>query len=145
MSSLRRSGVVLLLLSIGTCWLQANEKSGIARNAGLVVVGRLTAVWSFPWIDGWHFRGQLKVARVLWGSAKPGDSLDYRFVCDECGFWPRPRMDPFDNVRGLWFLNRSTGASWRPNSTQSGDTGFRYMRDLQYFEKVLSKRNAGGE
>src|SRR5437899_3004616 len=133
-SSLKRSAAVLLALVVGTPFVIAAEKSAVAQTADLVIVARLTGVWSFPWFDGWHVRGTLNVTRVLWGSELSGDRLQYRFVCSGCPFWPHPDLKPFENIEGLWFLNHLTGKAWKPNSTQAGDPGFRYVRDIRYFE-----------
>lgn len=133
----------MLALIVGTPFLPAYEKGAIAQKADLVVVARLTDVWCFPWVDGWHIRGTLEVTRVLWGPVKSGDSLDYRFVCKGCPFWPSPSIESFRNIEGLWFVNRLTRTASEPNSTQIGDLGFRYMRDIHYFEEALSDRSAG--
>jgi hypothetical protein len=134
----------LLALVFGAQLVTAVEKSAIGQKADLIVVGRLTGVWWFPWIDGWHFRGTLKVTRVLWGPGKAGDTLDYRYACSGCPFWPRPELERFANIEGLWFVNRSTGKSWEPNFGPNGDPSFRYISDLRYFEELLSRRKADG-
>jgi hypothetical protein len=53
-------------------------------------------------------------------------------------------MKPFENIEGLWFVNHLAQKSWEPNSTQSGDPGFRNLRDVQYFEQVLAHRQGAG-
>ncbi|MBL0156670.1 MAG: hypothetical protein IPP47_06145 [Bryobacterales bacterium] len=139
---LTRSAVLLLAMLLGAQLGISIEKGAIAQNADLVVAGQLTGVWSFPWIDGWHFRGTLKVTRVLWGPGKAGQTLDYRFACNHCVFWPRPDLERHADRESLWFLNRASGSSWEPSFGPNGDPGFRDISDIHYFEQVLSLRKA---
>lgn len=66
-ASVQRCAALLLVFVMAAPFVLATEKSAVAQTADLVIVARLTGVWSFPWFDGWHIRGTLKVTRVLWG------------------------------------------------------------------------------
>jgi hypothetical protein len=123
----------------------AVEKSTYARISQLAIVGQLTDGWSFPWFDGWHFRGKLNVNRTLWGAAKPGEKLDYRFICSGCPMWPPPDWSPFYGSENIWFLlNAGTGV-WTAAGVQSGDPGVRGLADLSYYEELFKVRRGQPE
>jgi len=123
----------------------AVEKSSIAWNSQLVIQGQLTDGWSFPWFDGWHFRGKLKVSRVLWGAAKPDEKLAYRFICGGCPMWPRPDLSQFCGSENIWFLRNAGPGVWTGAGVQPGDPGVRGLADLRYFEELFKLRRSPPE
>jgi hypothetical protein len=118
----------------------AVEKSSIAKISQLVIQGQLIDGWSFPWFDGWHFRGKLKVSRTLWGLAKPGEKLDYRFICSGCSMWPRPDWSRFRGSENIWFLRDAGPGLWSAASVAAGDPGVRSLADLSYYEELFRAR-----
>ena len=120
----------------------AVEKSSIARVSQLAIQGQLTDGWSFPWFDGWHFRGKLKVSRTLWGVATPSETLDYRFVCRGCPMWPRPDWSRFRGSESIWFLRGAGPGVWTGAGVQPGDPGVRGLADLSYYEELFKVRRS---
>ncbi|HWY22321.1 MAG TPA: hypothetical protein VNX26_13935 [Candidatus Acidoferrum sp.] len=123
----------------------AVEKSSIAKISQLAIQGQLTDGWSFPWFDGWHFRGQLKVSRTLWGPAKPGEKLDYRFICSGCPMWPRPDWSRFYGSENIWFLRDDGPGVWTGAGVQHGNPGVRGLADLSYYEELFKVRRSQPE
>lgn len=136
----RRSASTILCTALALQCVHGAEKGQIARIADAVVVGQLKAAWSFPWFDGWHVRGVLRIDKTLWGTAKQGDTVSFRFVCRDCPFWPRPNIKQLENVTGVWFGVKNGSGAWEPAGVQAGDPGYRPIADLPYFERVLSAR-----
>jgi hypothetical protein len=120
----------------------AQEESSIAKFSQLVIQGQLTDGWLFPWFDGWHFRGKLKVSRTLWGVAKPGEKLDYGFICSGCPMWPRPDLSPFRKSENIWFLLDAGHGVWTEAGVQPGDPGVRGLANLSYYENLFKARRS---
>ena len=120
----------------------AVERYEIARRAHLVVVASLDNVNSWPWIDGWHFSADLKVAETVWGQTPKGKTLPYRFICSCCPKWRRPDLLQFKGVVGLWFLDvakegvRSSGGC--------ADPGYRPLALLEEMRTFLHTRSQPG-
>jgi hypothetical protein len=129
---------LLAIHSGAYCW----EKGFAARNADVVVQGQMIDGWSFPWFDGWHFRGTLRVSRTLWGPVKAGEKLDYRFVTNIGGIWHRPNWNPYLRVEKLWFLRSAGPGIWQTAGVPSQDPGMVDIDDVAYYEKILSIRKA---
>ena len=133
--------VFLAFLAIAAAGF-AVEKSAVAESSQLVIQGRLTDGWSFPWFDGWHFRGKLTVSRTLWGAARPGERLDYRFACTGCPLWPRPDWSRFRGSENLWFLRQAGPGVWTGAGVQPGDPGVRGLADLSYYEALFKSQRS---
>ena len=131
---------LLLLVWIGgaACALTAVEKYWIARNAKTIVVGRLQDVWSFPWFDGWHFRGTISVNELLVGNARSGERLRFRFVCACCPLWPRPDIKDLARNEGIWFLTASGDGTWK-SAGDCSDPGYRPVSEIEAFRSMLAK------
>ena len=127
-----------LLISAG--FVSATEKHWIARNAELVVVGRLRIGSAIPWFDGWHLWGTIAVEEVISGP-KIGKSVAYRFVCSGCVMWPRPNFNWLEDRRGLWFLRQSGGGRWTTAGVDVGDPGYRSLEDNGDLIQYLRGRN----
>ncbi len=134
----RPAALVLLLFAIAATGF-AVEKSAIAANAQVAFLGRL-AGRSFPWFDGWQFSGKLTVTTALWGAMKPGDTLEYRFVCRGCPMWPRPDWSHFRRSESLWFVRQQAPGVWTCAGVQAGDPGARNISDLKYYEELFNRR-----
>jgi hypothetical protein len=89
-------------------------------RADVVVIGTFRVQRSVPWFDGWHRKGTLQVETVLYGSARVGDSIQYRWLepfvpasdsCDRLSSW-------FDGLKGIWFLKRN-GREWALSGTKA--------------------------
>ena len=139
MARLRLASAVLCIALTLHC-AHGVEKWVIAGFAEVVVVGQLKAVWSFPWFDGWHVRGVLRIDRTLWGTAKQGDTVSFRFICRDLPLWPRQNIGQLENLTGVWFGMKNKSGVWEPASVAHGDPGWRPIADLPYFEGILSER-----
>jgi hypothetical protein len=142
----------------------APERSVIARVAELVVVGQLQGVqttrqgdfWDIlflqvlrwftppdqttPQVDVWLTEGRIQVETVLLGPARPGDVLQYQFVCSYCTSRP-PIERYFANKTGLWFLRAGADGIWgTAGPSPYSDPGFRGIEELEYFREVLRWR-----
>jgi hypothetical protein len=117
----------------------ATEKFEIAKSANLVVVGQLGKAWVFPWFDGWHIVGSIRVDQVLFGLASPQQELGYRFVCSCCSIWPKPDLQVLIGHKALWFLDRRNGDRWSPAGSCS-DGGYRDLTDLAAYRSYLLLR-----
>jgi hypothetical protein len=110
----------------------ATEKHWIAHEADAIVVGTLTTSPTFPWVDGWHINGVIRVDETLYGGRLPS-RMNFRLVCrwDEmCRWWPPPVLTPIFKEKGLWFLRRLDNGNWKP----SVGLGFQRLSDRAYWE-----------
>jgi len=116
------------------------EKSTIAVQATLIVVGTLHLDPPFPWFDGWHFTGTIDVEEVLYGEA-PTRHRAYRLIeADPKRDW---RMFPTAfryfyqalRTKCLWFLRPLDAQAWRP----SVHLGCEDLRERQYYEDVIRR------
>ena len=129
---------LLVLIIVGASFVPttgATEKHWIAHEAEAIVVGTLTASPTFPWIDGWHINGVIRVNETLYGDRLPGQ-INFRFVCrwdSMCRGWPPPVLPPTYKERGLWFLRRLDQRNWKP----SDGLGFQSLSDRAYWENYI--------
>src|SRR4051794_39430783 len=89
--------------------LGATEKHWIAHEAQVIVVGTLTKTATYPWVDGWHVTGVIRVEETLYGGTVPRQ-INFLFVCrwnSLCQWWPPPKLPSMFKERGLWFLRRA--------------------------------------
>jgi hypothetical protein len=113
----------------------ATEKHWIAHEAQAIVVGRFSPWPTFPWFDGWHLYGVVRVGEVLYGGRLPSE-IKFRFICRWdalCQRWPPPRYPKMYQERGLWFLRRVDEHTWRP----SDGLGFQLLSDRAYWENYI--------
>lgn len=113
----------------------ATEKHWIAHEADAIVVGTLTTSPTFPWVDGWHINGVIRVDETLYGGRLPS-RMNFRLVCrwDEmCRWWPPPVLTPIFKEKGLWFLRRLDNGNWKP----SVGLGFQRLSDRAYWENYI--------
>jgi hypothetical protein len=93
----------------------ATEKHWIAHETEAIVVGKLTASPIFPWVDGWHINGVIRVDETLYGDRLPGQ-INFHFVCRwdaMCRWWPAPVLPPMFKERAYGFcviLTSATGS-----------------------------------
>lgn len=110
-------GVMLARKSRGG-WYIAIDRNGdseiatVAAKSDLVVTGTFHVGWPRPWLDGWHYRSELRVKDVLVGS-KEIHSIPFP--------WLRPfgvdqvlcnDMQNLDGRPGVWFLVNVSG-NWK--------------------------------
>lgn len=94
------------------CLLDNHEIPLAAARSDLVVVGTFHVGWPRPWLDGWHYRSELRVKDVLLGSNEI-HSIPFLWqrpfgvdqgICDE--------MQHLDGRPGVWFLVNVSG-TWK--------------------------------
>lgn len=131
-------------LTLG-CWLAmaselglAAERYQIAREADLVVTGKLSGARWWPWFGGWRLTGELVVNETLWGQPPNARNLPYRFVCSCCPFWPRQDPRQFEGILGLWFLKVEAGDL--RSAGDCADPGYRPREDLNDMRAFLGRR-----
>jgi hypothetical protein len=115
----------------------ATEKHWIAHEAEAIVVGKLTASPIFPWVDGWHINGVIRVDETLYGNRLPGQ-INFHFICNWdalCRWWPPPVLPPMFKERGLWFLRHIDERNWKP----SVGLGFLPLSDRAYWEDYIRR------
>jgi hypothetical protein len=115
----------------------ATEKHWIAHEAEAIVVGKLTASSIFPWVDGWHINGLIRVDDTLYGDRLPGQ-INFHFVCRwdaMCRWWPPPGLPPMFKERGPWFLRHLDESSWKP----SDGLGFQSLSDRAEWEDYIRR------
>jgi hypothetical protein len=141
-SSMRLTALSVLVLFASP--VLATERYWIARTAELVVFGQLRITSSYPMLDGWHFRGRIRVEEVLLGQAKLGEELSYSFVCNGCPYWPRPNVESYTLAlaKGIWFLQAGKNGDW---SSAGGSFDPGGQIDSPAMREFLRRRNAGSE
>jgi hypothetical protein len=101
------------LLAVGVLFGHAQEfdphdpaiiAAGLKR-ADAIVVGKFGVDRCWPWFDGWHCSGAIRVEESLFGDRKPLDAVPFHwkerygancFVCDQ--------VSRLHGDRGIWFL-----------------------------------------
>jgi hypothetical protein len=129
------SPIAILLGVLAALQVNAVEKHWIAHEAQSIVVGTFSPWPTFPWFDGWHMNGVIRVDEILYGNPVPRE-IQFRFVCrwdDLCQRWPPPRYPKICMERGLWFLRRVDGDAWGP----SVGSGFQLLSDRSYWENYI--------
>lgn len=128
----------LLLILVGASLVPptgAIEKHWIADRAEAIVVGALTASPTFPWVDGWHINGVIRIDETIYGDGLPSQ-MNFRLVCRwdaMCRWWPPPVLAPMFQERGLWFLRRLDERNWKP----SDGLGFQPLSDRPYWQNYI--------
>jgi hypothetical protein len=88
------------------------EIASAAAKSDLVVTGTLHVGWPRPWLDGWHYRSELRIKDVLLGSNEI-HSIPFQWqrpfwvdqgLCDE--------MQHLDGRPSVWFLVNLSG-TWK--------------------------------
>jgi hypothetical protein len=109
------AGIVLVRSPRAHLYLTYYDPSRVAQAAAmsdLVVTGTFHVGWPLPWLDGWHYRSELRVKDVLVGS-KGIESIPFR--------WQRPfgvdegldeDMQHLDRRPGVWFVVNDSG-NWK--------------------------------
>ena len=143
--------LVFIVIRLAPAQLWAEEKSLVAEIAELAVVGRLVDLsvdrpW-LPWKNGFTVRGTIIVEEVLYSRGGLHDDLDggvrikYEYGCETC---PRLNVEDASHIteRGIWFLVPLRSGTWSAASTFDGAPGWRSIRDLDYYTRVLTQRAA---
>ena len=115
--------------------VRATEKLWIAHEAEAIVIGTLKTSATFPWLDGWHVNGVIRVDETLYGDHVPAQ-MEFRFVCGWnalCRWWPPPTLPSMCKERGLWVLRRVDMRTWKP----SDGLGFQRSSDRAYWEEYI--------
>jgi len=136
MRTLAVAGVILLVSGA----LVATEKYWIARNAQLVVVGRLKGASAVLRDDGWHITGTIAKEEVLFGPTGQKTDIAYHFACSCCPRSRRPSLSMLSKGRGLWFLNKLSDREWESAGPECGDPGYRGIELLEDMRSFLRSR-----
>ncbi len=132
-------GILLMLQLSGLERLQAVEKYWMARNAQLVVVGRLINATERQQGSGWLIQGSIVVTEVLFGPGEPGQKVTYRFLCSCC---PKPDLNTIQLQEGLWFLNEAGAGNWT-TAGSCEQPGYRPIRERDDIRQFLKSRPSG--
>ncbi|QOY86907.1 hypothetical protein [Paludibaculum fermentans] len=144
MSSLARGTwkvtVAALALSCIAAPAGATEKYWIASQAQLIVVATYSQGWTYPWLDGWHVSGSLKVDEILYGSTVERQ-IRYQFTCGwaVCQTWPPPRIGQLFGEKGVWFLRSEDQRTWEPPGNGGIDPGVRSIEQKRDFEEHIRR------
>ena len=112
------------------------------HRAHLIAVGTFKVSWFYPWVDGWHYRGALKIEKVLKGSRKAEPPIEFYWkeafgsnslVCD--------RMSWIDNQRAIWLLTHKDGV-WRLSGTAGTFCGWDLPMSLQGAVEKANRENS---
>jgi hypothetical protein len=136
-SVVSKSYWLLLLLALLGPIASGTDKRAAALSAQIIVVGKLDDLRGFPWVDGWHTSGTIRVQEVLKGTLTPGTALPYRFVCSCCHFWPRPGTREMFQEMGIWMLNRNKEGMWE-SAGNCSDPGFKPLSERNEITKLIS-------
>ena len=109
----------------------------IAREAQLIVVGKLHPMHSYLWFDGWHMGGTIQVKETLFGRA-PAATLEFHEVRKFAAgyyWWIPPKYPASTGDLKLWFLRKGTGESWQP----SASAGFEEIAYRAMYEDFIRR------
>lgn len=129
--------LALSFLLCGLC-LGAPERINIARQADLVVVGRLVHLHKRLESAGWRISGTIVVTELLFGKM-PGQHIRYEFLCSCCPKLPAPPFERFV-IEGIWFLRATRSNTWE-SAGECSDPGVRRKSDLPIFREFLRDRS----
>ncbi len=141
MTKALRRIVVSIVLCFSHFWLlSGSERLSILQGSDAVVVGKVQWFAMYPWIDGWHFFGTIRVTRVMWAASSIESSISYRLICDCCTWWPVSQLLRRTADEGIWVLRKVDHSQRFESAGTCGDPGFRPMLYEEEFRLYLARR-----
>jgi hypothetical protein len=76
------------------------------RVADAIVIGKLTSVWTYPWLDGWHNSATISIERVLLVKEGVGKEITFTWIRGSGRQLLHPNWSNYNGVRGVWILKQ---------------------------------------
>lgn len=119
MASLLRFSTAVLVVAFILPTLPSQELNPLdptdirlgVEEADVIVTGEFKVNWFYPWLDGWHYSGALRVGEVLYGDGRVERQIPFRWLegfgssCLMCD-----RLSWFDRRSGIWLLTKKGGS-----------------------------------
>jgi hypothetical protein len=141
--------VILLWLAVVLCVASSGEKydrewlPNDIRGADLVAIGTLTGVWTYPWKDGWHRRGTIKIERVLFQSRPYGTAVTLTWGRLYGRSFSCPDWAKFEHQQGVWILREYT-TYWDDRMNAWCGNGMERVKTVRRLKAAWTRGFAGG-
>jgi hypothetical protein len=130
--------IITIAVSLGAA--VAAERTAIAQNADLIVIGTLKRPIEIRRPNGVSLSGTIEVQETLKGTIPDRGELQYRFQCSCCRRDLKREIVALTQAAHIWFLIQN-GDGWMPAGDCS-DPGTRDLAERGYYVRVLQNRRA---